>query len=301
MARSLRGALAVMRVGLLFILCLAAGMAVAYPGEMHQQLSFVAARQFNRCVEGTDIPALTTLNVRYAARSSSAEAEAGFFRGLVRWQFYDRNHRTQGGNRLLWVVETRMHERFDATVTALMHNQDQADRYTRLGRLVSHIQDVTAPVIVVPIYYERFWYFSTRDRFSEFPLTLDDHRGHLDELCPALLSTPRDYTFEALLTDTAERTVAAIRGSIQDMGTTWQVFWREAGEGEFGAYGAAGNSFGTDVSFPCGRKECRLLHNDPLYFEFAQDRHKDAVLATMRAFLLAQRGALAARPAPTKE
>lgn len=284
-----------MKVWLFCMLCFAAGVAEAYPGEVHQQLSFVAARQFNRCVEGTDIAPLTTLNVRYAARSSTAEADAGFWRRAVRWQFYDRKHRTQAAPRSLWIIQTRLHERFEATAASINRGQDPAERYTRLGRLVSHLQDVTVPAIVVPVYYERFWALSRSDSFGEFPLTLDEHRGHLDELCPALLNTPRDYTYDDLLTDTAERTIAATRGSIQDLGATWQVFWREAADGEFGSYGVAGNTFGTDVTFPCGRKECRLLRNDPLYFEFAQDRHKDAVLATMRAFLLLARGAGAAK------
>lgn len=270
-------------------LCISSGWAAAYPGEVHQQLSFLAARQFNRCVEGTDIPPLTTLNVRYAARASNAEANTGFWRRTLRWQFYDRAHRTQGNKRLMWFVETRMHERFNETVGALSRGQEPADRYSKLGRLINHIQDVTSPVIVVPIYYERFWALSLRDRFSEFPLTLDEHRGHLDELCAPLLNTPRDYSFDELLTETADRTIAATRSSIQDLGTTWQVFWREANDGAFGDYGVVGNSFGIETTFPCGRKECRLLRRDPLYFEFAQDRHKDAVLATMRAFLLVQR------------
>ena len=44
-------------------LCAIALHAVAYDGKLHQQLTFLAAKQFNHCVAGTDIPMLTALQV----------------------------------------------------------------------------------------------------------------------------------------------------------------------------------------------------------------------------------------------
>ena len=53
--------------------CLAAilvcGTAAAYEGRAHQQLTFIAAMQFNRCASELDVPRLTALQVRYVARA----------------------------------------------------------------------------------------------------------------------------------------------------------------------------------------------------------------------------------------
>lgn len=275
----------------------------AYPAEVHQQLSFLAARVFNRCVENTSIPKLSTLNVRYAARSASEEASAGFFTRTLRWQYYDRRQ-VQEPERWLWLVETSMQGRYLDLERALQRsadarNGDLEQRYTDLGRLMSHVQDVTVPAIAVPIYYERFWRLSVSDRFTEYPFTLDDRDRSLDELCAPLLATPEQWTWSALLDVTAEHTLRAIRGAIPDMDATWQVFWREPEEGgAFGEYGSVGNRFGDEVEFRCGRAsartQCHLLDNDPAYREFAEARHRDALLATMRAYLLLQ------RPAPRR-
>ncbi len=274
----------------------------AYPGEVHQQLSFLAARVFNRCVENTAIPKLSTLNVRYAARSASEEASAGFVSRTLRWQYYDRRQ-SQDPGAWLGVVETTMQARFldlervlpvgrDARVVDQVGDLEQ--RYTDLGRLMSHIQDVTVPAVVVPIYYERFWRLSVSDRFTDYPFTLDDRDRSLDELCAPLLATPEHWSWSNLLNVTAEHTLRAIRGGMPDMDATWQVFWREPDEGgAFGEYGSVGNRFGDEVEFRCGRgaarTRCHLLQNDPVYREFAEARHRDALLATMRAYLLLQR------------
>jgi hypothetical protein len=71
---------------------------------------------------------------------------------------------------------------------------------------------------------------------------------------------------------------------------SWQVFWKPASKaGDFGEYGPAGNNFGRKTSFRCGAaKPCLLLDDDPLYEEFALQRHADAVRATMQAMYLLQ-------------
>ncbi len=273
---------------------------LAYPGELHQQLSFLAARVFNRCVKNTAIPPLSTLNVRYAARSSNEEASAGFFTRTLRWQYYDRAQDADP-ERWLWIVEPRMQARFLALERALQANEGSGEvelerSYSRLGQIVSHVQDVTVPAIAVPVYYERFWLLSVSDNFNDYPLTLDERDASLDDLCPALLATPENWTLSSLLAATAEQTLRAVRAGIPELDATWQVFWREPEQlGEFGEYGSAGNRFGEAVDFRCGRPgnrtTCHLLADDPIYREFAEARHRDALLATMRAYLLLQRGA----------
>jgi hypothetical protein len=74
------------------------------------------------------------------------------------------------------------------------------------------------------------------------------------------------------------------------MPVSWQAFWTPSDKpGGFGDYGAAGNNFGRNTEFRCGdRQRCVLLRNDPLYNDFARDRHTDAVRSTMRAMFIVQ-------------
>lgn len=280
---------------LLLPLTLVAPPALAYPAAVHQQLTFLAARQFNRCVEGK-IPAITALQVRYAALGAIEEADAGFWRRTFQWQYYDRGGETE--RRSLWFIETRLHERFNEQLDRLEAADELAKRYTRLGRIISRLQDVSIPAIVVPVYVERFWAFSMSDSFAEYPLRIDDDDPALAELCAPLMEEVATLQgtvgfnrqrYHAVLTEGAEATLTSVRSSIPGLASTWQVFWRESGdEDDFGSYGEAGNSFGEEVKFSCGFKECHLLHNDPIYDDFAKVRHLQAILSTMRAFLLIQ-------------
>jgi len=89
--------------------------------------------------------------------------------------------------------------------------------------------------------------------------------------------------YSSILEATANQSLAAIRQPIPGMPTTWQSFWRLASDpSDFGEYGPAGNRFGARTSFRCGDERCVLLNKDPLYAEFAQARHVDAVVGTMR-------------------
>ncbi len=74
------------------------------------------------------------------------------------------------------------------------------------------------------------------------------------------------------------------------------MFWELNDDPEnFGEYGPAGNNFGRATEFRCQSDDrCVLLNDDPLYAEFARQRHASAVRGTLGAMLLVQR-ALAAR------
>ena len=71
---------------------------------------------------------------------------------------------------------------------------------------------------------------------------------------------------------------------------SWEAFWSFGEQsGDFGEYGIAGNQFGKRSSFRCADDErCLLLEDDPLYQEFALQRHVEAVQATMKALLIMQ-------------
>ena len=257
-----------------------AQLAHSYPGATHQQLMFLAARQYNECVKDTPELRLSALQVRYAAKAAVSQAEASFVRRMFRWGFYERE--AQSPKSSLWVIETRMHQHFNSLVAEAEAAATDAELFPVAGRIAAYVQDVTSPVRVVPIYSARFWRFNTHDRFRAVKIKEEQLAAKLTDVCDAVLAdTLLDYS--AVLTATANQTLTAIRQPIPGMPTTWQSFWRLASDpADFGEYGPAGNRFGARTSFRCGDERCVLLNKDPLYEEFAQARHVDAVVGTMR-------------------
>ena len=274
------------------ILLLAAGApdnALAYDGEIHQQLTFIAARHYNQCAEGTSLALLTPLQVRYIAKANANQAEKPWWQRLFRWNYYDRSERSPG--RVLWLLETRMHNSYRDTLARLDSAQDLGRRFTSLGRVVGHVQDATTPSFVAPIFTTRWWRFNIGDRFASFPVNGQALAAPAQGMCAATRGA--DGTFEALLAATAERTLASIREPIRGMPATWEAFWEfDKDDDDFGSYGAAGNNFGRQTTFRCPgerSRDCVLLAGDPLYYEYAEARHRDAVRATVSALALMQR------------
>ncbi len=260
---------------------LACGCASAYEGRAHQQLTFIAAMQFNRCVSDLDVPRLTALQVRYVAR-----AEWRFSRKVARWPYYDG--RDENRKRLLWFIQTRLHEHFDAAVSKLAAADDLSRKYANLGVIVNLIQDMTSPAHVVPVFTTRWWRLSFADRFNTYDVDERAVEEAIGDYCMPL--DGGGETFADVLHRTAEDTRAAVRAPMLGLPATWEAIWRLGDPGEFGEYGDAGNTFGRPTRFDCGEDErCVLLKDDPLYAAFALERHLAAVRATMAAMLLAQR------------
>ena len=270
---------------------LAAGSVVAYEGDIHQELTFIAARQYNQCAEDTHLATLTPLEVRYIAIANANQADAGFWRRMFRWNYYNRGD--QSSAKFLWLFDTRMHNHYRTTLRRLEEARDLSRRFTNLGRVINYVQDATTPVHVVPVYTARWWRFSISDRFNGFPVDADAVATALGEDCSAIRST--DVGFDNLLITTAERTIASVTESIPGLPVSWEAFWELNDDPEdFGRYGNAGNNFGREARFRCDRpedgrrKNCVLVQNDPLYREYAQARHLDAVQATITAMAIMQ-------------
>ena len=290
-ARRLGAALAV-ALGLL-------GSAQAYEGQIHQQLTFIAARHYNQCVEGTRAALLTPLQVRYIAKANANQAEQPWWQRLFRWNYYHRGD--QSPRPVLWLLETRMHNSFRDALERLESAQDLGRRFTSLGRLVNYVQDATSPSFVAPVFTTRWWRFSIADRFASFPVNSAALTTPDLDLCASVRGA--DGSFESLLSTTAERTLASIREPIRGMPATWEAFWEfDKDADDFGSYGPAGNNFGRQTTFRCpGERErdCVLLAGDPLYYQYAAARHLDAVRATVSALaMMQQRVAAVAAPTP---
>ena len=291
------------RAALALALGLLPGLALAYEPEIHQKLTFLAAKQFNRCVDGTDLPGLNALQVRIVAKANARQADLNFFVRIFRWNYYDRSG--VGDRDILWVIDTRFHEHFDQLVRRIAAAEDAHDRYRNAGRIIGYIQDVSSPAHAVPVYASRWWRLSTKDRFDRYPVDEERLAEAVAGRCDQALALPRPVLqaadgdaaagYQAVLEAAARETLAAVRAPMIGLPATWEVFWTpDEDPGSFGAYGPAGNNFGRGARFPCGLSErCELLRDDPLYAAFALERHADAVLRTMQALAIVQGQAIA--------
>ncbi len=266
-----------------------------YDGDIHQQLTFIAARQFNDCVQRrTDVSRLSALDSRYIVKANVALADGGIFGRMFRWPYYNRDDQT--GQSTWGVFETRFHDHFDAQLAILAESPKREQRLRALGRVVSYVQDVTSPAHVVPVYTGRWWRLSLGDRFDKYPVDIERVREGALTSCDYVLQNGAD--FPQVLAEAATETLAAVQSPIMGYPTTWESFWRLAESArEFGEYGRAGNTFGDRTEFRCGekvngvRERCLLLDDDPIYKDFAYHRHLTAVIATMRTLMLFQQGA----------
>lgn len=267
------------------VLLLLAGAAWSYPGEIHQKMTFAAARQFNLCAASVQLPTLTPLQVRYIARSAVKESDSRTVRAF-RWGFYEREE--QARKHLLGLVQTRLHERFEKLEAAVGDAEDMLGYYSATGQIMAHVQDMSVPAFVVPIYYNRFWRLSIRDRFSVYPIDVELLTAKLGErTCEELLG--EEAVPAQLLFELAEMTITAIRQPILGQEpATWESFWEFDDEGTFGKYGPARNRFGQRTDFVCGEQTCLFLKDDPLYREFALRRHLDALHFSLRLMRWAQ-------------
>ena len=267
-------------------LALGAGSA-AYESPIHQKLTFLAAKQLNRCLAGRVIPPVNALQVRMIARANARQADTNIFVRMFRWNYYDRSG--VGDRDILWVIDTRFHEHFDQQVRELAAAGGGAEAFPYVGRVLNYVQDVTSPAHAAPVYTARWWRLGLKDRFDGFPIDEDRVAAAVRSSCAHVLASTAGY--EDVLRQTAEDTLTAIEAPMFGLPASWEAFWTlNENVGKFGEYGPAGNNFGRNASFRCGDQgRCILLSEDPLYQEFALQRHIGAVVASMRVMLILQR------------
>ena len=261
--------------------------ASAYNGTFHQQLTFIAARQFNNCAHvSPEVERLSALDTRFIARANVSQAESNVFTRMFRWNYYNRDDQT--GRSALGMIETRFHAHFEAIVDDTRWSDDRQRRLKNLGRILNYVQDMSSPARVVPVYTGRWWRFSVGDRFDRYPLDAEVVEQAVEDLCADVLNTAG--SFQDVLDDVATQTIKAVKAPIYGFPTTWEAYWQFAKEDdEFGEYGPAGNAFGERTRFRCGEEErCLVLKDDPLYRDFATARHISAVIASIRAIALMQ-------------
>ena len=272
-------------------------LAYAYEGDVHQQITFIAAKQISRCESLPDLAPggrLTALDTRYIVKANVAQAGSNVFVRMFRWNYY--NPMGDEVKPVLGMIDTRFDNHFNALLEELAESDERQQRLSTFGRILSYVQDVTSPAKVVPVFTGRWWRFSFSDRFDKFPVDVPRLQQALGNYCTDLehhyLLDKSDIAtaMNTLVRRTAEETLSHVETTIDGFPTTWASYWQPAkDEEEFGAYGPAGNNFGVRAEFTCGEAEqCLLLKDDPLYQEFAHGQHLTAVRATIQAMFLMQ-------------
>ncbi len=264
----------------------------AYESPIHQKLTFLAAKQLNRCLAGRATPPVSALQVRMIARANARQAETNIFVRMMRWNYYDRSG--VGDRDILWVIDTRFHQHFDQQLRALAAAGRGVEAFPFAGRILNYVQDVTSPAHAAPVYASRWWRLGLKDRFNGFPIDEDRVAAAVQSSCGHVLANTAGY--DGVLRETAEDTLTAIEAPMFGLPASWEAFWTlNEDPGKFGEYGPAGNNFGRNTRFRCGAQaRCVLLSEDPLYQEFALHRHISAVVASMRVMLILQRQRTAA-------
>jgi hypothetical protein len=252
-------------------------------------MTFYAAKVLSRCLESSEVPAPTPLQVRFIATSNMGLANSNAFVRFFRWSYFDVAD--EDDRDVLWLISTRFLDHFEELSQQVERSRNPAHRYEELGQIVSYIQLVSSPSRALPVYLARWWRWSFGDRFDGYPLLTDNLEAALEVIDCGFLEQPPD-SYRSVLFDVARDTLDAVRAPIGGLPTAWTSFWTPGeNSGDFGEYGAAGNTFGRKVEFPCRKGQavqCVLLEDDPLYEEFALARQLAAVLGTARAIYLHQ-------------
>ena len=56
--------------------------------RVHQQLTFLAAKQLSRCDQTSELQPLSALDTRYVVRANIAQADSNVFWRMFRWNYY---------------------------------------------------------------------------------------------------------------------------------------------------------------------------------------------------------------------
>ena len=71
---------------LAWLLPIAAMPAFGYESAVHQQLTFLAAKQLSRCDQTSELQPLSALDTRYVVRANIAQADSNVFWRMFRWK-----------------------------------------------------------------------------------------------------------------------------------------------------------------------------------------------------------------------
>lgn len=195
------------------------------------------------------------------------------------WHFYNNEKRI---GRYWWFVlrcngsnEHIFKIRLDALKSMLDSKKPNSEIYEAAGRVAHHIQDMSSPSHVMPIYH------AGNDKFDKYvpaPVTA----SNVSQRCDEISGTPADpFT---LLEEAAKDTLRVVREGRTVENETWMKFWDGPDDEKrpgFKTYGEYGNVFG--IIPPCEGNMCQA-YTRSMFDTFYTQRYMRAVIDTARLF-----------------
>lgn len=217
-----------------------------------------------------------------AFAGASADEDSFDLTRVVNWHFYN-NGKKIGHYRKYFLYcngsnEEIFKERLDELDAKITGKRARSEIYAAAGRVIHHVQDMSVPSHVVPIYHVSDDKF---DNYQSAPLTIADFSPACGDLATRV--EPGN-----LLESSAHNTLKAIAapvifdGGKAFAGETWMKFWGGPDDKNltgFKTCGEYGNSFG-DIP-PCKDKICSS-YNKAVFDSFYRESHRRAVADTVR-------------------
>lgn len=205
---------------------------------------------------------------------------------VLNWHFYNRDKKIghywkyflycDGSN------EHIFNERLNALKDMINAKKPLKDIYEMAGRIAHHIQEMSSPPHVVPIYHV---YDDRFDTYEPVNLPVFDSLTICKDLKDSIHKPPE------LLEQASQHTLKIIEGTIESgdgkiiEGETWINFWGGPEDQElagFKTYGKYGNVFGENP--PCKNESCGAF-NRGVYDRFYNECYRRAVTDTVRLLI----------------
>jgi hypothetical protein len=253
----------------------------AFEPERHELISNSAASLYKACT-GHAIPEEL---LSAFAQGTADEDERGLTRAL-NWHFYNNGHRIGRYWKFIFYCNgsnEKIYHRRVQTLDGLFASKSSAIKiYAATGRVAHHIQDMSVPPHVMPIYHlgnDNFDNYVPASRPAAGTAAIcKDVNGTVVEPLD-LLELAAQNTLKAV----AKLVVFADDKTLEN--DTWMKFWGGTADQDlsgFKTYGEYGNLFG--IIPPCESSICRAYDRNT-YDRFYNEAYMRAVTDTVRLFI----------------
>ena len=265
----------------IILILMLASSCYAFEPERHELISNSAATLYKACTGH----AITEELLSAFAQGTADEDERGLTRAL-NWHFYNNGHRIGRYWKFIFYCngsnEKIYHQRVQTLDGLFALKTSSIKIYAAAGRVAHHIQDMSVPPHVMPIYH------LGDDNFDNYiPASIPT--ADTAAICKDIKGTaiePFDLPEQA-----AQNTLRAVAQPVvfadgkTSENETWMKFWGGPDDPDlsgFKTYGEYGNVFGTIP--PCKSSICRAYDRNT-FDRFYNEAYMRAVADTVRLFI----------------
>ncbi len=284
----------------------------------HRLITAEAIRQFVRFSQSPAVPFLLQHSRSVQTGSEDADISPIYTRA-TNWHFYNRNLDRDILREPIWsfmepltfhLSSDRILKRRCEQLTEEIEKKSPKDVCNFTGRILHHIQDMSIPSHVVPVYHgplvsDSFeTYLSTYLKNSEY---LSDITEELEQKTPPIPTFLKNDIMQ-LYQDTAEATLEFIKPENSSCQVTrngiettlpWSFFWADKNSkhrddypsscqfGGFGTFGPLGKHFGNSEEFTIGQDS--YIINEEVFNAFCRKLVKDMLENSIKALFLIEK------------